>query len=88
AAGIPGEVRFIYLPRRNIYNWEGLEIKNLDPTVDWRVYYFDPATGRKFEQDMIKVQKRNGTDPLKPVSYQRNVPSPQDWVMVFENLSR
>jgi len=23
AAGIPGEVRFVYLPRRNIYNWDG-----------------------------------------------------------------
>ena len=23
AAGIPGEVRFIYQPRRGIYNWEG-----------------------------------------------------------------
>ena len=28
AAGIPGEVRFVYLPRRNIYNWDGPEVKN------------------------------------------------------------
>ena len=39
AAGIPGEVRFIYLPRRGIYNWDGPEVKNLEPEVDWHVYY-------------------------------------------------
>ena len=87
AAGIPGEVRFIYLPRRNIYNWEGPMVKNLDATVDWRVYYFDPATGRKFEQDMIKAEQKDKNDPKKYVDYQRNVPSPQDWVMVFERTN-
>lgn len=88
AAGIPGEIRFIYLPRRNIYNWEGPIIKELDPTVDWLVYYFDPATGRKFEQDMIEAGQQVDSSVLKPISYQRNVPSPQDWVMVFEKSKR
>ena len=36
AAGIPGKVRFIYLPRRNIYNWDGPEVKNLEPDIDWQ----------------------------------------------------
>jgi hypothetical protein len=88
AAGIPGEVRIIYLPRRNIYNWEGPTIKDLDPTVDWQVYYFDPVTGRRFEQDKIKAVAKNGTNSLEPVDYKRNVPSPQDWVMVFEKLNK
>jgi hypothetical protein len=35
AAGIPGEVRFVYLPRRNIYNWEGPEVKGLEPDIAW-----------------------------------------------------
>jgi hypothetical protein len=87
AAGIPGEVRFIYLPRRNIYNWEGLEIKNLDPTVDWRVYYFDPATGRKFDQGIIKASAKAGEKPAKRVEFNKTVPSPQDWVLVFEKSS-
>ena len=88
AAGIPGEVRFIYLPRRNIYNWEGPVIKDLDPTVDWRVYYFDPATGRTFEQDTIKAGQKSASSPLQPVNYKRDVPSPQDWVMVFERVKQ
>jgi hypothetical protein len=33
AAGIPGEVRFFYLPRRNIHNWDGPEVNKLEPDV-------------------------------------------------------
>jgi len=84
AAGIPGEVRFIYLPRRNIYNWSGPTVKNLEPDVDWHVYYFDPATGRKFDQGTIKASTRVGDKTAKPVDFKKNVPSPQDWVLVLE----
>ena len=53
AAGIPGEVRFIYQPRRGIYNWEGTVVKNLEPGVTYHVFYFDPATGRRFDQGTV-----------------------------------
>ncbi len=86
AAGIPGEVRFIYLPRRNIYNWDGPEVKNLEPDVDWHVYYFDPATGREFDQGVIKASARKGDKEAKPVGFKKNVPSPQDWVLVLEKV--
>ncbi len=86
AAGIPGIVRFIYLPRRNIYNWDGPEVKNLEPDVDWHVYYFDPATGRKFDQGTIKATAKAGDKDAKPISFRKNVPSPQDWVLVFEAI--
>ncbi len=84
AAGIAGEVRFIYLPRRNIYNWSGPAVKNLDPSVDWHVYYFDPATGRKFDQGTIKAGTKADDKTAKTVGFKKNVPSPQDWVMVME----
>ena len=86
AAGIPGEVRFIYLPRRNIYNWNGPEVKNLEPDVDWHLYYFDPATGRKFDEGIIKATAKAGDKDAKPVSFKKNVPSPQDWVLVLERV--
>jgi hypothetical protein len=87
AAGIPGEVRFVYLPRRNIYNWDGPEVKDLEPDVDWHVYYFDPATGRKFDQGTIKATAKTGDKDAKPVSFKKNVPSPQDWVLVLERVN-
>lgn len=86
AAGIPGEVRFIYLPRRNIYNWDGPEVRGLEPDVAWHAYYFDPATGRKFEQGTIKAAGKAGNTDTKPVTFKKNVPSPQDWVLILERV--
>ena len=53
AAGIPGEVRFIYQPRRGIYNWDGTVVKRLERDVPYHVFYFDPATGRRFDQGTV-----------------------------------
>ena len=77
AAGIPGEVRFIYLPRRNIYNWSGPTVKNLEPDIAWHAYYFDPATGRTFDLGTTPPQS-------KPSDFKQPLPSPQDWVLVLE----
>ena len=53
AAGIPGEARFIYQPKRNIYNWNGSVVKGLEPKVNYHVFYFDPATGRRFDKGTV-----------------------------------
>jgi hypothetical protein len=86
SSGIPGKIRFIYLPKRDIYNWEGPTVRNLESDRDWKVFYFDPATGRKFDQGVIKATAKVGDKETKPVSFKKNVPSPQDWVMVFEAI--
>ncbi len=53
AAGIPGEVRFIYLPRRGIYNWSGLTVKNLERDVPYSMFYFNPTNGKRYEQGTV-----------------------------------
>ena len=53
AAGIPEEVRFIYQPNRGIYNWGRITVKNLERDVPYSVFYFDPASGRRFEQGVV-----------------------------------
>jgi hypothetical protein len=88
AAGIPGEVRIIYMMHRNIYNWKGPEVKGLEPDVDWHVYYFDPATGRTFDQRMIEATAKPGDTAAKPVNFKKNLPSPQDWVLVLERVRK
>ena len=55
AAGIPGEVRFIYQPRRNIYNWKGTVVNKVETDVPYSAYYFDPATGRRFDQGKVTL---------------------------------
>ena len=79
AAGIPGQVRFIYMPRLNVYDWSGPTVKNLEPNVDWHAYYFDPVSGCKFDEGVVKAS-------ATPVDYKHPVPSPQDWVLVLEKM--
>lgn len=49
AAGIPGQVRFIYMPRRRVYDWTGPTVHGLERDVRYRGLYFDPAGGRRFD---------------------------------------
>ena len=53
AAGIPGEVRFIYMPKRGIYNWEGAKVRDLEPDVPYHVFYFDPITGERIDRGVV-----------------------------------
>ena len=48
AAGIPGEVRFIYLPRRGVYNWNGPVVKQLERDVPYSAFYFNPTNGKRY----------------------------------------
>lgn len=80
AAGVPGIVRFIYQPRRGIYNWNGTVVKGLEPDVSYSAFYFDPATGRRFEQGIIKAPQGEYKSP--------RLPSPQDWVLVLESSKK
>ncbi len=55
AAGIPGEVRFIYQPRRTIYNWQGTVVKEVETNGAYSAFYFDPATGRRFDLGRVTL---------------------------------
>jgi hypothetical protein len=75
AAGIPGGVRFIYIPNRGIYNWSGITVNQLLPGVPYAAFFFDPASGRRFDQPLVTTTGSWNTP---------NVPSPQDWVLVMQ----
>jgi hypothetical protein len=76
AAGVPGGVRFIYIPNRGIYNWSGITVNNLLPGVPYAVFFFDPASGTRFDQGTVTPTGSSWNTP--------NVPSPQDWVLVMQ----
>jgi hypothetical protein len=48
AAGIPGEIRMLYLPRPRAYQWEGFKVSHLETNVAYKTFFFDPSTGRTF----------------------------------------
>ena len=77
AAGIPGEVLFIYQPKRANYVWDGITVKDLQPGA-YSVFYFNPVSGRHFDHGIVTVSG-TWTSP--------NVPTPQDWVLVLEKVT-
>ena len=44
----------IYRSNRSTYDWTGPRIEDLEEGVDYKAFYFDPATGRRFDQGVIK----------------------------------
>lgn len=79
AAGIPGGTRIICIPNRGIYNWSGITVNNLLSGVPYSVFFFDPATGNRFDQGTVTPSGSSWNTP--------NVPSPQDWVLVMQGAS-
>jgi hypothetical protein len=52
AAGIPNELRIIYIPGR-YYDWTCPTIKGLEENIPYHVYLFDPAQGIRYEIGLI-----------------------------------
>jgi hypothetical protein len=75
-AGVPGEVRLVYIPART-YQWSGPLLKELEQDVAYRAFYFDPIKGDEYDLGAVTVAA-NGTWQAP------NVPLAQDWVLVLE----
>jgi hypothetical protein len=73
AAGIPGEVRIVFVPSL----WEAPKIKNLEPGVTYRAFYFNPAVGKQVEAGMAAPDATGSWQP--PL-----LPTFADWVIVLE----
>ena len=65
AAGIPGEVRFIYIPGNNDYQLTAPIVLNLESGVNYRAFLFDPTWGKRI--DLGPVVK-SGPSPKRPVA--------------------
>jgi len=77
AAGIPGEVRVIYIPWHGKALWSGVKIRGIEPGVSYKAFYFDPRSGR--EHDAV--------DAKPDVNLEWKPPLPEtleDWVLVLE----
>lgn len=56
AAGIPGQIRFIYIPPK-IYHPAGPLVTRLEQNVTYHAEYYDPATGRKYNLGSLSRPK-------------------------------
>ena len=73
AAGIPGELRIVYWPTL----WTVPVIKNLEPGVTYRAFYYDPKSGTEHPAGEAKGDRNGDWQPP-------GVPIFQDWVLVLE----
>ncbi len=55
AAGIPGEVRFIYIPGKDTYDLKAPVVRNLEPGLHYRAFLYEPIWGGRI--DLGKVEK-------------------------------
>jgi hypothetical protein len=76
AAGIPGEVRLIFIPLL----FDRPTVKSLEPGVAYRAFYFDPATGK--QRDLGKVEADASGTWQAPL-----IPTFADWLLVLEPRS-
>jgi hypothetical protein len=76
AAGIPGEVRVVFLP------WfsPGAEVTHLEPGVRYHAFFFDPAAGTEREIGTAEGDEE-GRWAVPPL------PIFQDWIVVLEAAS-
>lgn len=82
AAGIPGQVRVLYLP---VFLWRGGKVKGLEPGVPYHARLFNPADGTETDLGPITPDAQGDWEMLTgPDGVRRPFPLYQDWVLVLE----
>jgi hypothetical protein len=81
AAGIPGQVRVIFIPAQASWQaWAGrLAVVDLEPGVAYRARYCDPKTGREYDLGAVSQAQPGKYIVPKPPIF-------QDWVLVVERV--
>lgn len=79
AAGIPGEVRVIFMPILGGWGWGEMLVKNIEKDISYRAFYFDPITGDEYDQGEVSVDKDGNWRSGKVTIF-------QDWVLVLEKI--
>lgn len=79
AAGIPGEVRFIFLSVLGGGAWGEAVVRKLEKDVTYRAYYYDTITGNTFDQGIV-------TPDADGNWMSGRVHILQDWVLVLEKV--
>jgi hypothetical protein len=76
AAGVPGEVRVIFIPPA----WDPPKVINLENGAAYRAFYFDPKSGKK--HDAVDVAADSAGSWTAPIT-----PTFADWILVLEKKS-
>lgn len=72
-AGIPGELRFIFMPPM----WDAPKVTHLETGLSYRAFYFNPATGKEYPAGTAAADRTGSWQPP-------GAPVFQDWVLVLD----
>ncbi len=77
SAGIPGNLRLIFMGCFFIEAQFDLIIKNIEESLRCRAFYFDPKNGLEYDLGVVTPDKQSNWHPPAP-------PIRQDWVLAIE----
>jgi len=77
AAGIPGEVRFIFVPQMT---FETPKVKDLESGVVYQAFLFEPASGKRHDMGKVTPDSTGAWQPSL-------LPTFADWVIVLEKAA-
>ena len=77
AAGIPGSVRVFFLPGFVQKDWGKTLIKKIENDARYRAYFYDPITGKEYDQGLVEAGGDGNWISGKISIF-------QDWVLVLE----
>jgi hypothetical protein len=77
AAGVPGQVRVVFIPAEAIWAvWRGeVKLRELEPECAYQTFYFDPKTGDEYDLGIV-TGKQEYILPKPPIF--------QDWVVILD----
>jgi len=53
AAGIPGEVRFVFIPGNHFYAWQAPTVVHLESNVVYHAFFYDPVWSKQYDLGML-----------------------------------
>jgi hypothetical protein len=77
AAGIPGEVRIIFIPVLAGCKYTGIIVQNVENDIKYRAYYFNPENGGEIDLGIVRPDEDGNWKPSKMSIF-------QDWVLVMQ----
>ena len=75
AAGIPGQVRLIYIPFPRSGD---LKVKGLDPGTKYRCFFYDPKSGGEVDRGEVEADAQRNFVVDRPSLW-------RDWILVLES---
>jgi len=79
-AGIPEEVRIVYLP----FFYNIFKLKEIERDISYKAFLFNPATGEKIDIERVNPTSDGKWEPTVVKGRIVRLPVFQDWVLVLE----